>query len=161
MRTSQGVGRFCGLLVHKSARPLRLTFGDSYPVPSKMTPRARRRLRRTRRHKVSKVLLGLVVLAASAAIAALSFGLWVLGVAAEAPPIEELKPIDKGQNSVVLAADGSRLGYVESDVLRTPVPIEEIPKDMQEATIAIEDERFYEHDGVDINAIVRDRKSVV
>ena len=120
-----------------------------------MTPRERRRSRRTRRRKSSKVLLGVGVVFAVIAIAGLSFGIWVLNVAAEVPPIEELKPIDKGANSVVFAADGTRLGYIQNDELRTPVPLKSIPEELQEATIAIEDERFYDHDGVDIEAVAR------
>ena len=81
--------------------------------------------------------------------------LWVLDVAPRPRSIDELKPIDKGANSVVFAADGTRLGYVQTDVLREPVELDEIPKVLQHATIAIEDENFYEHDGVDYAAIVR------
>jgi penicillin-binding protein 1A len=120
-----------------------------------MTQRARRRHRRSRGSKGGKILLAFGVFVASIAIAALSFGIWVLDVAATAPSIDELKPIDKGENSEILAADGSRLGFIRSDEARTPVPLDEIPETMQEASIAIEDERFYEHDGVDPNAILR------
>jgi penicillin-binding protein 1A len=35
------------------------------------------------------------------------------------------------------------------------IPFQDIPLDMRRATVAIEDERFYKHDGVDVNAIVR------
>jgi penicillin-binding protein 1A len=119
-----------------------------------MTQRARRRHRRSGR-KRSKILLGLGVVAASVAIGILSIGLWALGVAAEAPPIEELKPIDHGTSSVVYAADGSRLGFIQSDESRTPIPLKKIPQEFQDATVAIEDERFYEHSGVDVNAIAR------
>jgi penicillin-binding protein 1A len=119
-----------------------------------MTQRARRRHRRSQ-NKRSKILLGLGVIAATVAIGVLSVGLWALSVAAEAPPIEELKPIDKGTNSQIFASDGTRLGFIRSDESRTPVPLDNIPEAMQEATIAIEDERFYEHDGVDPNAIAR------
>jgi penicillin-binding protein 1A len=89
------------------------------------------------------------------AIGVVSFGLWALNVAAEAPPIEELKPVDRGTSSAVFAADGSRLGFIQSDESRTPVPLKKIPEEMREATVAIEDERFYEHSGVDPNAIAR------
>jgi penicillin-binding protein 1A len=120
-----------------------------------MTQRERRRQRRSRRRKSSKILLGLGVVVALVAISVLSFGLWVLNVAAEAPPIDELRPIDKGANSVVFASDGSRLGYIQNDELRTPIELKNIPEEFQEASIAIEDERFYEHDGVDPGAIAR------
>jgi penicillin-binding protein 1A len=95
------------------------------------------------------------VLLAAIAIPILSVGVWAIDVAATAPNIDDLKPIDKGENSEILASDGSRLGFIRSDESRTPIDLEEIPEVMQEATIAIEDERFYEHDGVDWNAVVR------
>jgi penicillin-binding protein 1A len=120
-----------------------------------MTQRARRRHRRTRRHKSSKILLGLGVVTAILAIGVLSFGLWVLNVAATTPSINSLKAEDKGENSVVLAADGTRLGYINSDVVRTPIPLARVPEQLQEATVAIEDENFYQHDGVDPSAIMR------
>jgi penicillin-binding protein 1A len=119
-----------------------------------MTHRARRRHRRSGR-KRNKILLGLGVAAAMAAIGVLSVGVWALSVAAEAPPIEELKPVDRGTSTAVFAADGSRLGFIQSDETRTPISLKKIPDELQDATVAIEDERFYEHSGVDPNAIVR------
>lgn len=119
-----------------------------------MTQRARRRQRRTGR-KRGKIFLGLGVLISLIAIGVLGVGIWALGVAAEAPDLDELKPINKGADSVVFAADGSRLGVVASDQIRTPVPLRKVPKVVQNATIAIEDARFYDHAGVDLSAIVR------
>jgi penicillin-binding protein 1A len=80
---------------------------------------------------------------------------YVIAVAASAPNIDELEPRDAGQTSTVFAADGSRLGFVQSDVIRTPVPYKEIPPTLREAIVAIEDERFWEHEGVDYSAIIR------
>ncbi len=101
------------------------------------------------------MLLGLAVLMTVAVIAALSAVGYVLAIAASAPDLSELKPADKGQLSVVYAADGSRLGFIQSDVLRRVVPWRDIPVNLRRATVAIEDERFYKHGGVDLNAIVR------
>jgi penicillin-binding protein 1A len=101
------------------------------------------------------VLLGLGVLATVSIIALLSAVGYVLAIAASAPDLSELKPADKGQLSVVYAVDGSRLGFIQSDVLRRVVPWRDIPVNLRRATVAIEDERFYKHDGVDLNAIVR------
>jgi penicillin-binding protein 1A len=116
-----------------------------------------RQLRRTRRRggRRNKGLLGLGVLGLVAAIALLSVAGYVLAVAATAPDLSELKPIDKGETSVIYAADGSRLGYVQSDEIRTPIPWREMTRELRDATVAIEDERFYEHEGVDYSAIVR------
>src|SRR5680860_1322030 len=43
-----------------------------------------------------------------------------------------------------------------SDVYkRQVIPLSKIPEDVQHAVVAIEDERFYEHNGVDFKAILR------
>ncbi len=115
-----------------------------------------RKYRRRPRHGVrSRILLAAGVIATVAVIAVLSVAGYVFAVAAGAPDLNELKPDDKGQLSVVYAADGSKLGFIQSDTLRRVRPWSEIPVGLRRATVAIEDERFYEHDGVDINAIVR------
>ena len=80
---------------------------------------------------------------------------WVLDVAAKAPPLSDCRPIDKGGNSVLFAGDGSRLGYIASDEARTPVSIHRVPTDLKYATVAIEDERFFEHDGIDYEGGLR------
>lgn len=101
------------------------------------------------------MLLALGVFTTVSTIALLSAVGYVLAIAASAPDISELKPADKGQLSVIYAADGSRLGFIQSDVLRRVIPWRDIPVGLRRATIAIEDERFYKHGGVDLNAIVR------
>jgi penicillin-binding protein 1A len=118
-----------------------------------LTYRERKRHRRGR--KRNKVLLGLLVIGVSLLIAALSVLGYVLGVSASAPPLDSLKPVDQGTSSIVYAADGSRLGYIPSEEIRTIVPLKRIPESMRAATIAIEDQRFYQHGGVDYEGIVR------
>src|SRR5215218_1861621 len=120
-----------------------------------MTHRQRQSRRRRRQGARSKVLLGLGVFAMIIVIAICSAAGYVLAIAASAPDLSELKADDKGQISVVYAADGSRLGFVQSDVLRRVIPFRDIPIGMRRASVAIEDERFYQHGGVDVNAIVR------
>jgi penicillin-binding protein 1A len=80
---------------------------------------------------------------------------WALSEKSKAEDIDDIPPLDDGANTKVYAADGSVLGYVQSDILRTPVKLDKIPKGLQEATIAIEDENFYEHEGYDLSAIIR------
>jgi penicillin-binding protein 1A len=120
-----------------------------------MSHRERKTRRRKRHGAGSKVLLALGVVATICVIAVLSAAGYVLAIAAGAPDLSELKPDDKGELSVVFAADGTRLGFIQSDVLRRVVPWEDMPVDLRRATVAIEDERFYKHEGVDLNAIVR------
>jgi penicillin-binding protein 1A len=120
-----------------------------------MTYRQRKLKRRRRNGVRSKGLLALTVLGIVVAVALLSVAGYVLAVAATAPDLSELKPHDRGANSVIYAADGSRLGYVQADIIRSPVPWRDMPVDLRRATVAIEDERFYRHKGVDYGAIVR------
>jgi penicillin-binding protein 1A len=120
-----------------------------------MTQRARKSRRRSRGSAGKKVLLGFGVLLILLLVGVASVGAWVLNVWNSAPSIDTLKPIDQGETSSVYAADGSLLGYIEDDVIREPVDLKEIPKTLRQATVAIEDEGFFEHDGVDYEAIVR------
>ena len=92
--------------------------------------------------------MGVIILALAAGAA------WVYSIAKDVD-IDRLKPIRQGSNSVVFAADGSRLGYIQSDTIRHPVKGSEIPAKLKEATVAIEDQNFYEHGGVDPEAIAR------
>jgi penicillin-binding protein 1A len=119
-----------------------------------MTQRNRRRHRR-RGGSRSKLLF--LVSAALAVVAILMIGVasWVFDVAAKAPPLSDCRPIDKGGNSILFAGDGSRLGYIASDEARTPVSIEDVPTDLKYATVAIEDERFFEHNGIDYEGGLR------
>ncbi len=80
---------------------------------------------------------------------------YVLSVARSAPPIEKLHPILSGGSSQVFAADGTRLGFIQSDELRSPVSWGEIPTALKNATVAIEDQRFYRNDGIDLTGIFR------
>jgi penicillin-binding protein 1A len=120
-----------------------------------MTQRGRKRYRRSRGSLRRKVLVAVGVLAAAIALPVVGVGIWVLSVRADTPPLDQLKPVREGSNSVVFAADGSRLGYIQSDTIRHPVSASRIPNLLDHATVAIEDEHFYEHSGVDPTAIIR------
>jgi penicillin-binding protein 1A len=119
-----------------------------------MTQRSRRRQRR-RGGIGSKLLIVAAAVFALAAIAVIGVTSWVLDVAADAPSLASCKPIEKGGNSTLYAADGSKLGLIASDEARTPVAIERIPRNLQLATVAIEDQRFFQHGGVDPEGILR------
>ena len=86
------------------------------------------------------------------AIAAVGY---VLHVAGTAPALATLRPILSDGSSQVCATNGTRLGFIQSDDLRSPVGWSEIPTDLKNATVAIEDQRFYKNDGVDLTGIFR------
>jgi penicillin-binding protein 1A len=120
-----------------------------------MTQRARKRLRRSRRSAVKRILIGFGFVFFVVLVAAVGAVMWFLHIWDSTPSIASLKPIRQGSNSVVFAADGSRLGYVQSDTLRHPVHGSKIPSDLKNATVAIEDKNFYHHGGVDYGSIIR------
>src|SRR5215208_3116895 len=119
--------------------------------------RRQRQLRRTKSkpHLRTKAGLGIPPVLTIALIGALSAVGYVIAIAATGPDIEKLKPIDKGESSAVYASDGSLLGYVQSDIVRQQRPWRDIPVELRQGTVAIEDERYYEHSGVDPEGIVR------
>jgi penicillin-binding protein 1A len=121
-----------------------------------MTYRQRQlRKRRGNGHVGSRVLLAFGVLVAIGLIAVASVVGWVISIAASAPDIKDLKPINKGASSVIYASNGSRLGYVQSDEIRTPIRWGNMPVTLRQATVAIEDKRYYEHGGYDLEGIIR------
>ncbi len=97
--------------------------------------------------------LGIVL--AAVVVAAGGAAVWALNIWNSTPALGTLKPVEESSTSVVFAADGSRLGYIQSDTIRHPVETEKIPNLLKFATVAIEDEHFYEHGGVDVTAVIR------
>ena len=79
----------------------------------------------------------------------------MISVYDSAPSLASLRPITKGDVSKVYAADGALIGVIHSDTIRQPVASAKIPEDLKNATVAIEDRRFYSHGGVDPSAIIR------
>jgi penicillin-binding protein 1A len=116
--------------------------------------RYRRRRRYRGRHR-SQALLAVMVVLVVVGIAGLSVVGWVVSTAASAPALTTLKERDPGSNTEVLAADGTRLGFISADELSRPVSGDRLPKVLKDATVAIEDERFYKHQGVDYEGIIR------
>ncbi|HSZ70519.1 MAG TPA: transglycosylase domain-containing protein [Solirubrobacteraceae bacterium] len=80
---------------------------------------------------------------------------YVLSVAQSAPTVGSLHAIVAGASSQLFAADGTRLGFIQSDELRSPIGWSEMPANLRDATVAIEDQRFYKDDGVDVTGIFR------
>ena len=77
-------------------------------------------------------------------------------IIAEAPDINEIDATPSGYMSTVLDADGNVTAQlVGTGSNRVYVTLDEIPVDLQHAFVAIEDERFYDHNGIDLRGIAR------
>jgi penicillin-binding protein 1A len=121
-----------------------------------MSRQARQRRRRHHRAGPARILLlGGGAITAALLIGSIGAVVYVLNVAQSAPALSTLHPILSGGSSQVFAADGTRLGFIQSDELRSPVGWSEIPEDLKNATVAIEDQRFYKNDGIDVTGIFR------
>lgn len=81
-------------------------------------------------------------------------GLW--GIIADAPDVSEINIGPTQYATFVYDVQGNQIQQInEAQSNRIHVSIEEIPEDMQHAIVAIEDSRFYEHNGVDPRGMMR------
>jgi penicillin-binding protein 1A len=113
----------------------------------KGTPRARRRVRKRR----LAALLAVLIVAAGLSF---TFGL-VRAVASEVPaldPAAQRSDVD----TVVYAANGrSVLAVLRGDESRVLVKTEDIAPLMRQAIVSVEDQRFFEHNGIDVRGVAR------
>ena len=103
-----------------------------------------------RKLRFAVVLLGLCSLA---------FVSWIFGimmaVAQDLPSLENREQYQRAQNSVVYDFRGQKLATLTNNEGRILLETDEIAPVMKEAVVAIEDQRFYEHRGVDFQGIGR------
>lgn len=115
----------------------------------------KKRAHRKKRQPLSKAMLALVIVL-------VIFGAGGIAVAAAAavwlqdlPDYKDSSAFNYAQKTSVYANDGTTLlaeFYVEN---RDPIELSEMSDYVLEGTVATEDERFYEHDGVDMLGIAR------
>jgi penicillin-binding protein 1A len=132
------------------------------PPPSRRTPldpetlrprgRHQRALRRRRRKRGA--VMALVVVALLATAAGIGGGAAVIAYGSSCD-LDSLRSVNIGTNSFVYAADGSLLGSIPAERNREPVGPADMSIWVRKATIAIEDRRFFAHDGVDVEGIAR------
>lgn len=119
-----------------------------------ITSKSRMKKKRTGVRIFKGVLLSLLLLVIAGCVGG---GIFIKKVIDDAPDItpDDVKPA--GYMSVVLASDGKteteKLTSAGSN--RVYKTIDQIPKNLQHAFVAIEDERFYDHKGIDPKGIVR------
>ena len=105
-----------------------------------------RRYRPGGRPEFRRYYFTLVALLALTLLGPLAFIGYVLG---EMPPLRALENPQTSLSTVVYSADGEILGSYYTGENRLNVPIGEMPLHLQQALIATEDVRFYNHAGID------------
>jgi penicillin-binding protein 1A len=116
----------------------------------KKTVRPRRRIRKLR-------LLALLTVLFAVGSVSFTFGL-IRAVAAEidAGKLDPQKQLDKQVNGYIYDKDGKRvLAVLRGSEARTLISYDQIADPMRHAIVAIEDRRFWEHDGIDVRGIGR------
>lgn len=98
-------------------------------------------------------LIGIVGLG----IIGLSAGIGIFnGVLATAPDIGNIDVTPTGFSTFVYDIEGNQTAkLVSTDSNRIPVTIDMVPENLQHAFVAVEDQRFYDHNGIDIKGIIR------
>ena len=118
------------------------------------TKRSRKRRAAQRPHMHWGRLIVCIVIFAVVAVVGLAGGT-IAAVSHNLPNIDTMRPAQLGQNTVIYDRRGQRIAELYGAVNRVVVRSNQIPEVMKNATVAIEDKRFYQHHGVDFTGIAR------
>ena len=127
----------------------------------KSVKRKKRKLQSTSRKMGRKCMLTftkvLLLFVLAGGIIGLCGGLGVFkGIIDSAPTITLEDASPTRYSSFIYDSDGNQIAkLIAADSNRVPVTMEQIPTDLADAFVAIEDERFYQHNGIDIMGILR------
>ncbi|MDD4112280.1 MAG: transglycosylase domain-containing protein [Herbinix sp.] len=81
---------------------------------------------------------------------------YIKGLVDSAPNISQIDVVPKGYTTYVYDSEGNVVEHLfRAHANREYIEIDQIPKIVQDAFVSIEDERFYDHDGIDIRGIFR------
>lgn len=113
-----------------------------------------RRLTSKIRITIFRILIVMIVVVAIIGVYA---GLgYIKGLVDSAPNISQIDVVPKGYTTKVYDRESNVVEHlIGAEANREYVEISQIPKVVQNAFVSIEDERFYEHDGIDIKGIFR------
>ncbi len=115
--------------------------------PGSGQPRRRPRLKKLR---ILLILAGLALLA----IVSTVFGM-MMAVAQDLPSIQNYPQFRAAKNSLVTDVRGRTIGTLTSNENRILVNSGDISQNVKQAVVSIEDNRFYEHHGVDFKGVGR------
>ena len=125
--------------------------------PSKSRSKAKRRRKKSRQSKpfstLFKTLIVVGILLAFA-IGGAGIGAYI-AIIRNTPDLGLVAIQPQTYTTIIYDSGGNELDRLHGDENREYATLEEIPLYMQQAVIAIEDERFYQHDGVDIRGFAR------
>jgi penicillin-binding protein 1A len=124
------------------------------------TRSARRRRAQTVRRRRTIILVAVLAAIPIITLGILA-GLFTLGlrtvaaVEEDIPSLEDQSSVSLAQTTQIYAADGTLLAYLHGVENRTVISGKAIPDNLKYAVVAVEDERFYQHSGVDMEGFGR------
>ena len=126
----------------------------------KVTPKTKKE---KSKHKLIKTIvitiLSLIILSGIAL-----FGV-LYAIINSSPKLDVNKILNLNETSKLYDSNGQLMDYVVTDDIRTSISINDMPQNLKNAVICIEDERFYTHHGIDVKriagAIIYDIKSKI
>ncbi len=107
------------------------------------------------RVKVKKLRLFLVVLLTAGFIVAGAIGAYLLNIIVTSPDISLITVSPRGFTTVLYDKDGSEYDKLHGEKNRIYVTLDKIPQVLQDAFVAVEDKRFFKHNGIDFRGILR------
>jgi penicillin-binding protein 1A len=130
--------------------------GAGKPPPPRLPRRiSARRPRKPKPGRIKKLrLLVLLVGIGALGLVAFFFGM-MMSITQDLPQLEAKKEFAEAKNSQVVDDQGNPIGTLLNNENRILVDSGEISPYMKEAAVAIEDRRFYEHNGVDLQGLFR------
>ncbi len=104
---------------------------------------------------ILSLVIFLLAVGACSMVACVGLGAFQ-GIIDSSPDISNIDVTPTGYSTFVYDSDGNQTAkLVSTDSNRIPVTLDMVPENLQHAFVAIEDERFYQHPGIDIQGIMR------
>jgi penicillin-binding protein 1A len=119
--------------------------------PDRRLPAWRRFLRPVAATLVLTVLAGALAGLPAAAVLAIS----VKSASAGLPDLAHMRPLAQPERTQVYDRNGKLIDVLHDEQDRIVVPLSSMPKILQDAVLAAEDQRFYQHHGIDDRGILR------
>jgi len=119
--------------------------------------RARRNKIKVRHRRKRRIVFISLIAVFSLIIGLLAFAaiLGFTSITSDLPSLEKQAVRPSALTTKVYAADGTFLADLHAEENRVLIPLSDVPLQLQQAVVAIEDERFYDHKGVDLEGIAR------
>ncbi len=121
-------------------------------MADKLYIRGKRKKSNTKNQGIKRVLIIFVIILFSLFSGAT---IAIFSISSALPDVNQIKDYSPNQTSQIYDSNNHLLGKIYDEENRVVIPIQQIPKNVQNAVISMEDERFYSHSGVDSKAVFR------